>query len=110
MQARGERAEPQCYRRLDVHDTVTIHGDEWKWSDIRDEVEWCRTRTWERKHWAAREQAQATARISPHNHCRICWWTLADSSDPAVNIGYHAGRDIWLCSECYDKFIAVPNA
>lgn len=96
-------------RRMDTHYTVNIHGDEWKWSDIRAEVEWCRTHTWERKNWAARDETRTAEDISRHDHCRICWWTLADSSDPSVGIGYHAGRDIWLCSECYDKFIAAPN-
>ena len=94
---------------MDAQDTVTIHGDRWKWSDIQDEVGWCRTQTWERKRWTGRELRPADNGISPHDHCRICWWTLAESSDPAVSTGYHAGRDIWLCTECYDKFIAVAT-
>lgn len=92
---------------MSTQETFTIHGDEWKWKDICDEVEWCRTLTWECKHWAAAQRAHTT---NTHDHCRICWWTLGDSPESAVGIGYHAGRDIWLCSECYEQFIAVPNA
>ena len=97
---------------MNAQDTVMIHGDSWKWSDIRDEVEWCRTQTWERTPWMGRELRPADNGISPHDHCQICWWTRADSTDPAVGVGYHAERDVWLCTECYEKFIAVatPNA
>ena len=86
--------------------TVSIHGDQWKWRDIEEEIAWCRTKTWERQRWAPTERAASRDGISAHDHCQICWWTLSQSADPAVSVGYHSGRRLWICTECYEKFIA----
>jgi hypothetical protein len=40
------------------------------------------------------------------DYCKICHWELFASKDqPEHSTGYTNGRD-WLCTECYDKFIA----
>jgi Clp amino terminal domain, pathogenicity island component len=40
------------------------------------------------------------------DHCAICRWELFASADaPDHATGYTNGRD-WLCTECYEKFIA----
>jgi ATP-dependent Clp protease ATP-binding subunit ClpA len=39
-------------------------------------------------------------------YCGVCRWELFESiDDPVHGIGYTNGRD-WLCSECYEKFLA----
>ena len=43
-----------------------------------------------------------------HDHCQICWWDLFESPDEAHSIGYTDSRG-WLCSECYDQFVATNN-
>jgi hypothetical protein len=40
--------------------------------------------------------------------CKICYWKLEGSDDPEHGTGYTNGRD-WLCTECYEKFVA-PDA
>ncbi len=109
--------------------TVTIHGDSWKWRDIADEVVACRAREWHQQAWSRRPalvhhtggavslyvgQSFDPAKITlvpdgwSHDHCQICWWTLAESSDPVEGTGYTDGRS-WICSECYDTFIREPR-
>lgn len=82
-----------------MESSVIIHGDTWKLADIADEVAWCKEQLW---------APSAYAKIGDHGHCSICWWTLAISDDPSVGQGYVTGSKnrIWLCSECYGKFIA----
>ncbi len=42
-------------------------------------------------------------------YCNLCRWELFASKDaPDHATGYTNGRD-WLCTECYDKFIARPD-
>jgi len=40
-----------------------------------------------------------------HDHCEICTWELHASDDPEHGIGYSHDVD-WICSECYELFIA----
>ena len=90
----------------DAEPTVVIHGDAWKWRDIEEDVAWCRTMQWERRQWCPSDNARERDGMSAHDHCQICWWTLADSEDPAVSVGYHSGEQLWICTECHEKFIA----
>lgn len=42
------------------------------------------------------------------DHCAICRWELYESEEAVHKIGYFNGRD-WLCTECYEKFLARPD-
>ena len=84
-------------------ETVRIHGAEWRYSDIAEEVEWCRLRAWTPATYDS---------VADHSHCQICWWTMARSNDKAVGEGYVSrGKvDLGVCSECHDQFIAQQGA
>jgi len=104
--------------------TVTIHGGEWKFTEIADEVAYCRGLHWRRESWVRRDalvQQTGTTdlyvgqRYDPayyelvrggwsHDHCEICWWTLSEGGDDEHSVGYTDGRR-WICTECYQQFI-----
>ena len=80
---------------------ITIHGDEWKKEHIDEPVEWAKTKTWLKKMWSS------DADNWEHDHCQVCWWKLYKSEEPEHGIGYHnSENDNWLCSECYEQFVA----
>jgi hypothetical protein len=80
-------------------DTVEIHGDTWRYADIQEDVEWCRTREWKPAKYRTSGE---------HSHCQVCWWSLRVSDDPDVAEGYvSSGKvSLWLCSECFAQFVA----
>lgn len=87
---------------------IIIHGDAWDRAYIEDQVAWCRTQEWHWKDWTP-SMADPDARISPHDHCMICQWVLFDSPKPEDRIGYHDGSSTWICTKCYERFIAPPQ-
>ena len=110
--------------------TVVIHGDEWKRADIDAALESCRSRTWVRQVWRRspalvhrrgsrvsqyRGQAFDPAKIDlvpdgwTHDHCAICYWTLGESEDPDVGVGYTDGDGDWVCLECHSQFLGVAQ-
>jgi len=93
---------------MDPDEIVTIHGDPWKWRDIAESVDWCRSRQWKREHWKPPRLSKSSGGISPHEHCEICWWTLAESPESEDGIGYTDGYR-WICTECHDRFIQQPH-
>ena len=84
-----------------MKDSVVIHGDTWQLADIAEDVAWRKEQPW---------QPSPYTKTGDHHHCSVCWWTLEVSDDPAVGQGYVTGANhqIWLCSECHDKFVAKP--
>lgn len=84
------------------NETVIIHGDKWKLVDIIDEIEFCRKQNWVSRVWTS---SMAYGKTVTHDHCSICWWTLGNSNKVEENTGYFNGKRLWLCSECYEKFI-----
>ena len=109
-------------------DTVVIHGNPWKWADLAEAVAACRGATWTRQRWQRRPalvhrsgssslymgQRYDPAKIElvpdgwTHDHCEVCWWELFDTADAAHGIGYTDGSG-WLCSECYEQFVAAES-
>lgn len=109
--------------------TVEIHGARWNVDYVHDLVKRCREHNWHWQQcpWKARDIVVALAGGSvsldldlakdrakfqlvekgwKKDHCMICRWELFESADdPAHGIGYTNGKD-WLCSECYERFIA----
>lgn len=104
---------------------VTIHGYQWKWADLIEAIEFCRTLVWKRATWKPRDalvhkRGGATSlylgqHFDPakidlvnggwnHDHCEICWWTLCETENTEEGVGYTDGR-CWLCKECYSQFI-----
>ncbi|PYT58285.1 MAG: hypothetical protein DMG46_11740 [Acidobacteria bacterium] len=111
--------------------TVEIHGSPWNPDYIRDAVGRCRQYSW---HWQQRSWAPRNIVINrqrgtmsfdlslaedaanfelvkagwKRDHCAICRWELYESEEATHKIGYSNGRD-WLCTECYEKFLAQPD-
>jgi hypothetical protein len=106
--------------------TVTIHGNPWKITHIQEEVRACFAGSWQRETWkpspALIDKTGGSVRtyhgqkFDPkhfdlvdngwtHDHCSICWWSLHESDDPEVGVGYRTQSGHWLCSECYGRFI-----
>jgi hypothetical protein len=88
---------------MNVTDKIIIHGNEWKQSDVKEEIDFCLTKNWSRKHWVKNIPNKPTA-IHPHDHCQICWWELFETGSEEHSIGYTDGYR-WVCSECFHKFI-----
>ena len=78
--------------------TVEIRGENWKLADIREDIDWCKSRTW---------RLEVYDEVGEHTHCLIFSWTLMPSADLEVGRGYRSGPNSWLCSECHGKFIAT---
>ena len=111
-------------------ETVLIHGDAWLLDHIRDEIAWCRSKDgWVLKLWQKRpalvDKHHSTPytgqplrtpaqRVDPegwnHDHCEICWWTLMESEDSARNAGYTFNGKNWVCTECYEQFVAPESS
>ena len=97
-----------------MDDQVLIHGDYWKVTDVKSEVEWCRSEKWSRHEFVPRgaikshhqnaESNEVVQEIIPggwdHEHCQICFWKIRQAKDPAIGIGFTNGT-VWVCSECY---------
>jgi hypothetical protein len=117
---------------LEPQDPVEIHGSLWDGNYIRDAVAKYREDSWywHKRSWTPRDVVVyrengsvsfdlSLAEDQAHfdlakagwkkDHCAICTWELFESKDdPEHGIGYTNGRE-WLCTECYEKFIAHPN-
>lgn len=50
------------------------------------------------------EDARVVAGGWDHEHCALCWATILPHPGDQPS-GYSDGRD-WLCSQCYESFIA----
>ncbi|MGB0281826.1 MAG: hypothetical protein ACPGAE_06585 [Neptuniibacter sp.] len=106
-----------------MEETVLIHGDHWKVSDVKEEVEWCRSQEWvqlafvprdaiKQKHsWTEHKEGKAAPEGGEvieggweHEHCQVCWWKIRESDNPEIGVGYTNGNQ-WLCTECYSQFI-----
>jgi len=87
-------------------DKIIIHGDAWERDYIEGNIAACRGRAWKRVQWTPDAvPSKRPATIPPHDHCEICWWALPDTPDRSQSFGYTDGRG-WICTECYDRFIA----
>jgi hypothetical protein len=127
----AHRCGPRGYRPAFL-ETIEIHGQPRNADYIRRavkalcEIPW----HWQKRVWKPRDVAihRATGTISfdvgnledsqdfdllkrgwKKDYCNLCRWELFASKDaPDHATGYTNGRD-WLCTECYDKFIARPD-
>ncbi len=111
-------------------DMVIIHGNPWKWADLADAVADCRGATWTKQRWQPRPalvhrsggrtslyvgQRYDSAKVDlvpdgwTHDHCEVCWWELLETDEAAHGVGYTDGR-AWLCSECYERFVAAGSS
>ena len=106
-------------------DTVTIHGDEWKFEHIVEEIEECKKFKWKKQKWSPspalvdksgnKSTKYSGQKYDPNStqykkegwdddHCEIYWWSLYDSPDEEGSTGYTNGYN-WICTECYVKFV-----
>jgi hypothetical protein len=113
-------------------ETVEIRGAPWNADYVRDVVKRCREYNW---HWRKaawtphdvvieRKSGRVSFNLSlaegstdfellkggwKKDHCAICRWELFQSNDDSEHgTGYTNGLE-WLCTECYEKFLARPN-
>ena len=103
---------------------VTIHGDQWKLSDIREETEWVKSQCWEFREWKPRAALVSKGKVSEyvgqkyqpqytelvddgwtHDHCEICWWSIHESEDKECGEGYTTDGRTWICKECFKLFV-----
>ncbi|NOZ66710.1 MAG: hypothetical protein GXP00_09490 [Alphaproteobacteria bacterium] len=79
---------------------VFIHGDEWKKSDVAEQIEWAITKSWVKEKW------NTVSENWDHDHCEICGWKLYQCDDPVHVVGYcNIESNNWICTECYGQFI-----
>jgi hypothetical protein len=124
----SERSTP-VLRRPTAPTTVEIHGIRWNVEQIRAAQARCRESFWhwEQKSWKPRDVVTTRegdafsfdltlAERAPEkfalvkggwkkDYCVICRWELFESEDAARGLAFTNGRD-WVCTECYQKFIA----
>jgi hypothetical protein len=107
--------------------TIRIHNMDRDLEFIRAGVRWCRGVLWHwtRKVWQAQDivvqrsdgrvsfdlsLAKDTAKFLlvhqgwKHDACAICGWRLYASPELEHSTGYTNGR-VWVCMECFDKFL-----
>ncbi|HTR64290.1 MAG TPA: Clp protease N-terminal domain-containing protein [Terriglobales bacterium] len=113
-------------------ETVELHGIRWNTRLIREAIRQCRQHPWHwhKQPWTPRDIIidRKTGRFSfdtklaanPANfelvpagwkkdYCIICRWELYESKDnPTHGEAFTNGRD-WVCTECYEKFLAGPD-
>jgi hypothetical protein len=53
-----------------MKDTVLIHGDHWKVSDVKEEVEWCRKQKWAWKIFVPRDAMKQKHSWSEHKESK----------------------------------------
>ncbi|WP_420598153.1 hypothetical protein [Neptuniibacter sp.] len=106
-----------------MEERIRIHGEQWKVSDIKDEVIWCRGENWTHTTFTPTKailHKNVLSNVSQHSdrepngklvkdgweheHCQICWWKIYASENPEIGTGYSNGK-IWVCTECYEQFI-----
>jgi len=73
---------------------IEIHGEIWKFDDIRDNIEWSKGQSWKFKKYN---------KENDHDHCLICYWTIGVSDNPETGEAYFCGGSTWVCKECYQK-------
>jgi len=118
-------------RRSATEKTIRIHNVEYDLEFIRPGVSWCRGMLWfwVKKTWQPQDivvrrsdgrisfdlsLAQDTANFQlvqngwNHDLCTICGWNLHVAAEPERSAGYTNGR-VWVCIECYDKFLQGPD-
>ncbi len=123
--------EVQHRSRLVETRTVRIHNTEHDLEVIRAAVSRRRGMLWHwtQKTWQPRDivvrrsdgrvsfdlsLAEDTANFQlvqngwNHDVCSICGWKLYLANEPECSTGYTNGR-IWVCTECYDKFLSGPD-
>jgi len=109
-----------------AEETVEIHGSAWDSEYVIAMVSDCRRFLWQKQVFTAPDMVvrRADGRISFDRKlaedsanfelvergwkevgCIICHWQLTESENPVQGTGYTNGRD-WLCTECYEKFLA----
>ena len=79
-----------------MSELIEIHGQQWKLSDIQEDIEWSKKQKWEHKKYE---------KTNDHDHCIICCWTIFDSENEIDGFGYFLRGSTWLCTECYNKFL-----
>ena len=93
---------------------------------MKESVEWVRKQNWKKQKWIVRAALVSKGSTSDyvdqkynpeytelvedgwnHDHCEICWWTLCESDNSDEGEGYTTDGHRWICTECYEKFIAT---
>lgn len=105
---------------------ITLHGSEWKLSDVAEQVGQCLNQKWHKETWkptpalihktggvssSYHGQAFDSEKINlvpdgwNHDHCLICWHTLHEAEKEEDGTGYKNKENGWLCCECFEKLV-----
>ncbi|UCE99775.1 MAG: hypothetical protein JSV82_01540 [Planctomycetota bacterium] len=109
-----------------------VHDNFVSCNHIRKAVERFRPQNWQKQTWQPRrglvrkrtafleivtrykdedydhDQFEVVDESWRYDNCRICFWKICESDDPQTSMAYTNGQD-WLCSECYERFIKIPD-
>ena len=106
--------------------TIKIRGQKHDRAYVEDGIEYCLTLTWRQATWQPSDAARykpgslvqpyegedydpANAEVVEggwdHDHCELCWWELDGRDDPVHNTGWVSETDVWVCNECYQRFL-----
>jgi hypothetical protein len=79
-----------------MSETIIIHDQTWKISEIEKEVLWCKSQDWKFIEYPNSHD---------HEHCTICYWTIFQTEEADSGFAYQSSNQ-WLCVECYDGLVA----
>ncbi len=88
-----------CARELEANmsQKIRIHGDEWDLQHLQEDIDWARAQKWQLRKYFKQDD---------HTHCVICFWTIFNTDDNESGMAYLCKPNIWLCKECFAKFIS----
>jgi len=75
----------------------------------RAELVYDAARVWVRAEFRPRDSVRQGKVISggwDHEHCRICWEKISESTQP---FGYHDQDEDWVCESCYEKYVTTKS-
>lgn len=109
-------------------EAVYIHGEPWNSGYVQSEMEELRKFAWRKRDWKPQDiliesstgrihfdvsqQDDPALKLVPgglsRELCSLCHWELKLGDGPEHATGYTNGRE-WLCTECYETWIASPK-
>ena len=120
----ARKANPTAFKTTGP--TIEIRGEQHDKACVEGGIEYCLPQTWRQATWQPSDTVvcKPNELVRPyegkgydpdksefvrggwdHDHCELCWWTLDGRDGPAHNTGWVSDTDVWLCNECYARFI-----
>jgi hypothetical protein len=111
---------------MDPDRQVIFHGNPWNLSDVTEDADYWSKVELKKENYTSKDalvdlyggtsRPYNGKRIDEknfkvveggwkHDYCDICSWTIRESDDPEVGIGFTDGEGNWICTDCFDKLI-----